>query len=230
MLQEYKRSAVILADALGWLNWASDEAVESAIGGVRFSTPRAIKRGIDIAFSALSLILLLPLMLLLAMEIKLTSHGPVLHRSMRLGAGGRPFALLKFKIPTLPWELTLSGRFWNATSLNELPKLLNVLRGDMSLVGPHPFPAADLDPSAINPRFLTWLRERSRMKPGITGLWQVASGNRNIDDLVKYDLEYVKNWSVFMDIQIMLKTPVLTLPTVDEEAMAAINNLRFREA
>ena len=184
-----------------------------------------VKRSFDVVMAGLLVFALAPLMLLVALAIKLTSRGPVVYRSMRPGIGGMPFACFKFrtmyvdadarqvdlegrnekggaifKIRNDP-RVTAVGRFLRRWSLDELPQLFNVLRGDMSLVGPRPLPQRDYD------RLEDWHRKRNLVLPGITGLWQVSGRSElDFDELVRLDFLYLERWSVFLDLTIMLKT------------------------
>ncbi len=185
-----------------------------------------IKRTFDLVLSTLMVILLSPLLLLIALAIKLNSRGPVLYRSIRPGIGGVPFPCLKFrtmidgadrrqydleehneasgalfKMRRDP-RLTAVGRLLRRFSLDELPQLVNVLRGQMSLVGPRPLPQRDYD------RLEEWHMKRYLVMPGMTGLWQVSSGREELDfdDLVRLDFLYLERWSVFLDLAILAKT------------------------
>ena len=185
----------------------------------------AVKRTFDLVGAVLLVVLLAPVMALAALAIKLSSRGPVLYRSMRPGIGGRAFSCLKFrtmvhgaehlqdhlenrnelggaifKIRNDP-RITPVGRFLRRWSLDELPQLLNVLRGDMSLVGPRPLPQRDYD------RLDDWHRKRYLVLPGMTGLWQVSGRSElDFDELVRLDFLYLERWSVFLDLTIILKT------------------------
>jgi exopolysaccharide biosynthesis polyprenyl glycosylphosphotransferase len=185
----------------------------------------AVKRTFDVAVAGLLVMVLSPLMLLVALTIKLTSRGPVIYRSIRPGIGGLPFACLKFrtmysdadlrqieleeqnekggaifKIRNDP-RVTPVGRFLRRWSIDELPQLFNVLRGEMSLVGPRPLPQRDYD------RLEDWHRKRNLVLPGITGLWQVSGRSElDFDELVRLDFLYLERWSVFLDLSILLKT------------------------
>jgi exopolysaccharide biosynthesis polyprenyl glycosylphosphotransferase len=185
----------------------------------------AIKRSFDLVGAALLLLALSPLLAVTALAIKLTSRGSVLYRSRRPGIGGKPFDCVKFrtmfegaeslqddlepenelsgalfKIREDP-RVTRVGRFLRRWSLDELPQLLNVLRGEMSLVGPRPLPQRDYD------RLQDWHRKRYLVLPGMTGLWQVSGRSElDFDDLVRLDFLYLERWSVFVDLSIMLKT------------------------
>jgi exopolysaccharide biosynthesis polyprenyl glycosylphosphotransferase len=185
----------------------------------------AVKRSFDFVIAALLLIVLSPVMLLTSLLIKLTSRGPVLHRSTRPGIGGRPFDCLKFrtmyedaedrqdeledlneksgalfKIRDDP-RVTPIGKLLRRFSLDELPQLINVLRGEMSLVGPRPLPMRD------HTRLQDWHRRRYLVLPGITGLWQVSGrSDLDFDDMVRLDFLYLERWSVLLDLVILLKT------------------------
>jgi lipopolysaccharide/colanic/teichoic acid biosynthesis glycosyltransferase len=199
-----------------------------------------IKRGMDIAGSALLLVLCSPLLLLISAAIKATSEGPVLFRQRRVGQYGQHFTFLKFrsmhanndhsvhkefitqfitsraqgersptngdKIYKLPNDkrVTRVGRFLRKTSLDELPQFFNVLIGDMSLVGPRPPIPYELA------AYQTWHRRRVlEVKPGITGLWQVTGRSRvKFDEMVRLDLRYATSWSPWLDLKILLRTPL----------------------
>jgi len=194
-----------------------------------------IKRTFDVCFSAALLVILLPLFAVLAALIKLTSSGPVLYISDRVGRGGRHFRFYKFrtmvdgaeagrdqaganeqeehlfKIRSDP-RITPVGRIMRRFSLDELPQLANVLFGDMSLVGPRPLPARDMEPDGCSVRFVTWARARSEAAPGITCLWQIRGrGDLSFDKMMELDLEYVRNWSLTLDLEILLETPLAVL-------------------
>lgn len=187
----------------------------------------AAKRGMDIAGALFGLVVLSPLFALIAVAIKLDSKGPVLFRQERVGYAGNVFRVLKFrtmrqnadaekaklahlnasgdqrlfKIPNDP-RITPLGKFLRKWSLDELPQLINVLRGDMSLVGPRPFFEADLK-SYLDHHFA-----RLGAKPGITGLWQVKGRSNVMDfeEVVRLDREYIERWSVLLDLGILLAT------------------------
>jgi exopolysaccharide biosynthesis polyprenyl glycosylphosphotransferase len=215
---------------------AADDAVPLVDVGCGSLTPwqESVKRALDIVVASAVLILLSPLLLGIAIVIKVTSKGPLLYCSPRVGKGGRYFTFLKFrsmyvegkrsavagynekdghifKIRNDP-RVTPAGRFLRRYSLDELPQLFNVLRGDMSLVGPRPLPTEDLGPDGMSPRFVIWSKQRSRTRPGITGLWQIRGrSNLAFDDMVRYDQEYIRNWSLVLDFIILMKTPLLVL-------------------
>ena len=184
-----------------------------------------LKRGFDLLGATLVLVLGSPVLLTIALAIKLTSRGPVVFRSERPGIGGKPFFCLKFrsmrehsdqvqldleslneqngalfKIRDDP-RLTSVGRFLRRYSLDELPQLINVVRGEMSLVGPRPLPMRDFE------LLEDWHKKRYLVLPGITGLWQVSGrADLDFDDLVRLDFLYLEQWSVFLDLSILIKT------------------------
>jgi exopolysaccharide biosynthesis polyprenyl glycosylphosphotransferase len=184
-----------------------------------------LKRGFDLAASLLVLVLGLPLWLLAAAAVTLTSPGPILYRDRRIGLGEQEFDMLKFrtmyadaaehqpfleraneatgplfKIRRDP-RVTPVGALLRRFSIDEVPQLLNVLRGEMSLVGPRPLPLRDYA------QLEDWHRKRYNVLPGVTGLWQISGrSNLGFDDLVRLDFYYLENWSLWMDIAILLKT------------------------
>jgi exopolysaccharide biosynthesis polyprenyl glycosylphosphotransferase len=185
----------------------------------------AVKRGFDLVVSALVVVIGLPFWVLIALAIKLDSRGAVFFVDRRIGVGEREFGMLKFRTmvadaPALQAELegeneaggalfkirddprvTRVGRFLRRFSLDELPQVVNVLKGEMSLVGPRPLPLRDY-------RLLEdWHRRRYGVLPGMTGLWQI-SGRSGLafDDLVRLDFTYLENWSIWLDISIIVKT------------------------
>jgi exopolysaccharide biosynthesis polyprenyl glycosylphosphotransferase len=188
---------------------------------------RGIKRAIDVVLSGLALLVVSPVLLLIALAIKLDSRGPVLYKEQRVGKGGKPFTFLKFrsmyvnaseKLDTLIADKgivdrrifkdkndprrTRVGRFIRGLSLDELPQLINVLRGDMSLVGPRP----PLPSEVAN--YAQHHFKRLEVLGGITGYWQV-SGRSNIEsfeEIIIMDTYYIDNWSLALDIKIMLRT------------------------
>jgi len=185
----------------------------------------AIKRVFDIAGSLFLLILLSPVLLATAVAIKISSRGPLIYRSVRPGIGEKPFDCLKFRtmridadsrMPELEGlneasgalfkmrkdpRVTPAGRLFRRLSIDELPQLWNVLRGEMSLVGPRPLPMRDFD------LLEDWHRQRYQVLPGITGLWQVSGrSDLDFDDLVRLDFVYLERWSVGLDLLVLLKT------------------------
>jgi exopolysaccharide biosynthesis polyprenyl glycosylphosphotransferase len=189
--------------------------------GVQF----ALKRTFDLVVATVGLVLISPLMLAIALAVKLSSRGPVIYRSIRPGMAGRPFRCFKFrtmrehaeqtqddleplnelsgalfKIRNDP-RMTTVGRFLRRFSLDELPQLVNVIRGEMSLVGPRPLPMRDFE------RLEDWHKKRYLVLPGITGLWQVSGrAELDFDDLVRLDFLYLERWSIWLDLSILLKT------------------------
>jgi exopolysaccharide biosynthesis polyprenyl glycosylphosphotransferase len=185
----------------------------------------ALKRGFDLIGAGLALLVLAPLMVLLAIAIRLDSQGPAFFRQTRVGRKGKPFEMLKFrtmnasadqekdelnslneakaglfKISDDP-RVTRVGRFLRRTSLDELPQLLNVLKGQMSLVGPRPLIHEE------DELIQGWGRGRLDLVPGVTGPWQLLGPRRvSLDEMVKIDYIYVGRWSVWADIKIMLRT------------------------
>lgn len=180
---------------------------------------RIVKRMFDVTLSLLALVALAPVLALLAVAVKLTSRGPVLYRQARVGRDGREFDMLKFRTMRTDAEagsgpvwttaedprVTPLGRVLRRWSLDELPQFWNVLRGDMSLVGPRPERKVFVEEfSERMPRYF----ERHRVKSGLTGWAQVNGlrGNTSIEDRTLYDLHYVENWSVWLDLRILLMT------------------------
>jgi lipopolysaccharide/colanic/teichoic acid biosynthesis glycosyltransferase len=187
---------------------------------------RATKRLIDIVGSAALLVLLTPVMFVIAISIPLTSPGPVIYAQRRIGKGGHPFTMYKFrsmdrdahdsrhlhahrnrhtngpvfKVPDDP-RITRVGRVIRRLSLDELPQLLNVLRGDMSLVGPRPALPEEFAQCGED------VRQRALVAPGLTCIWQV-SGRSDVDFLrwVDMDLEYIRTWNLRLDLRLLLRT------------------------
>jgi exopolysaccharide biosynthesis polyprenyl glycosylphosphotransferase len=185
----------------------------------------AVKRGFDIVVSTLVIGAALPLWLAIAAAIKASSRGPVFYRDQRVGLGEQEFGMMKFrtmyadaaerqssleaaneasgplfKIKDDP-RVTAVGRFLRRFSLDEMPQVLNVLSGDMSLVGPRPLPIRDYE------HLQPWHRKRYLVLPGMTGLWQVSGRiDLSFDELVRLDFYYIENWSIWLDITILAKT------------------------
>src|ERR1051325_2038463 len=200
------------------------------------SSARILKRTFDLIFAALAILLLLPLWLLIALLIKLDSRGRVFYTLERVGMDGRLFLLYKFRTmqanadaelhreyqrafiagraeanlgnetkPTYKLladpRITRIGKILRRTSLDEVPQLLNVMSGDMSLVGPRPPIPYEVEAYEL------WHRKRLDMKPGLTGLWQVSGRNRlPFEEMVRLDLFYIENWSLLLDLKIILRT------------------------
>ncbi|MBM2810649.1 MAG: undecaprenyl-phosphate glucose phosphotransferase [Chloroflexi bacterium] len=188
-----------------------------------------VKRALDVVGSAVLMILLSPVLAVTALAIKLDSHGPILFRQQRLGRNGTPFVCFKFrsmqdraedqldglmerneadgpifKIRDDP-RLTRVGRFIRRTSMDEFPQLWNVLRGEMSLVGPRPPIPTEVE------QYEEWHRRRLEVVPGMTGLWQVSGRSHlSFDEMVMLDIYYIENWSLGLDLQILTRT----IPTV----------------
>ena len=184
-----------------------------------------VKRAVDVSASALGLFLLAPLILLVAAAIKVDSPGPIFFRQVRLGKGGAPFICFKFrsmreqaerevadlqalneaegplfKIRQDP-RITRVGWVIRRLSIDELPQLWNVLRGEMSLVGPRPPIPSEVE------QYEDWHRRRLEVVPGITGLWQVSGRSQlSFDEMVMLDIYYIENWSLGLDLQILLRT------------------------
>lgn len=185
-----------------------------------------VKRALDIVLGSVLLLLSFPLMLVVALTIKLTSRGPVFFDQDRVGYNKRIFPVYKFRTMVTNAEksqkelealnemdgpvfkvqndprITKVGRWLRKTSIDELPQLFNVLKGDMSLVGPRPLPVRDYDGFSQD-----WQRRRFSIRPGLTCLWQI-SGRNNIsfEDWMKLDMEYIDNWSLSGDLKILFKT------------------------
>jgi exopolysaccharide biosynthesis polyprenyl glycosylphosphotransferase len=189
------------------------------------SWQRAIKRSIDIVIASAVLLIGAPVWLLIALAIKLDSQGPVLYRQERLGYRGEPFHFLKFRSMYMDADQLLErlrgqqgdrgvifkdrrdprrtrvGAFLRRTSLDEIPNFINVLRGEMSVVGPRP----PLPSEFVN--YEDWEKARLEATPGITGLWQVRGrSDIDFDEMVLMDLYYIENWSLRLDLQILLRT------------------------
>jgi len=193
------------------------------------------KRGTDVVGALVGLVSLSPILLLVAVGIRITSRGPILFRQRRAGTRGVPFTMLKFRTMRLETDehahrlhmqayiggdvkpgregrsvkLAGDGRvfpfgaFLRTWSLDELPQLLNVLEGTMSLVGPRPSVHYELE------HYQDWHRKRLEAKPGITGLWQVyGRGRTGFDEMARMDIDYIETWSLWQD----LKLVVLTIP------------------
>lgn len=222
-----------LYDGLAWgarLDYLGDIPSLAVVHRATPALAMMLKRLLDVFLSALALAVLGPLLLLLSAIVKIDSDGPILYSSKRVGKKGRVFSCLKFRTMVLDAEslksklehlnerdgvlfkitndprITRVGRFLRKHSLDELPQLWNVLRGDMSLVGPRP-PLA----SEVKNYQLDYLR-RLNVAPGITGLWQVeARNNPSFDKYISLDLSYVENWSLSLDLSILLRTVAVVL-------------------
>lgn len=194
-------------------------------------SPTRIKRLIDVSGAVFLILLSLPLFLVIAVLIKLTSKGPVIFRQERVGLGGKRFILYKFRSMVSNAEqkrqelidynimsglvfkmeddprITPLGRFLRRSSLDEFPQLINVLKGQMSLVGPRPSLPEEVF------QYKQWQGRRLSVKPGLTCLWQIQGRNkiRSFERWAELDLEYIDNWSLWLDIKILLKTVLVVL-------------------
>ena len=199
--------------------------VYSMISGPDRIAALVVKRVVDVLVAGAALVVLSPLLLVIGLAIVLRDGMPVLFRQVRVGLHGRRFEVLKFRTMVRDAEeryadvadrsdtlgpafkmtadprVTAFGRFLRRTSLDELPQLWNVLRGDMSLVGPRPAPPREVKAYDL------WHRRRLSMKPGITGLWQVtARRSDDFDDRAQLDLSYIDRWSLWLDLTILART------------------------
>lgn len=191
-----------------------------------------LKRAMDLVVSTLALVLLAPACAIVALAIKLDSPGPVFFKQVRLGKGGAPFVCYKFRSmyhgaeaqlealrafneadgPIFKMRedprLTRVGRVLRRTSIDELPQLWNVFRGEMSLVGPRPPIPSEVE------RYEPWHRRRLEAVPGLTGLWQVSGrSSLSFEEMVMLDIYYIENWSLGLDIQILLRTVPAVIAT-----------------
>jgi lipopolysaccharide/colanic/teichoic acid biosynthesis glycosyltransferase len=197
----------------------------------------------DVSIALFLLILTAPLWIVVAVAIKVTSRGPIIFRQERLGQGGRPFTLYKFRTmatgasdeahrqfiiemitsrvtsgtPAAPASgspaifklrddarITRVGRWLRRTSIDELPQLVNVLKGEMSLIGPRPPLAYEVE------KYEPWQMERLTIRPGISGLWQVSGRNRlSYIEMCALDVLYIREWRLITDLQIALLTPLV---------------------
>ncbi|MEW6744802.1 MAG: sugar transferase [Planctomycetota bacterium] len=207
------------------IRWLGDVPLITYASGPANSAALAAKRFADVGLSAFLLVLLSPLLLIVALLIKLTSPGPVFFKQTRVGLHGQPFKMLKFrsmvegaekdqeslrdrsevggvvfKIRDDP-RITPIGKFLRRLSIDELPQLINVLRGHMSLVGPRPpVPQEVL-------KYDWWQRRRLSMRPGLTCIWQVSGRNTvEFEEWMEMDLRYIDNWSLGLDFRLILKT------------------------
>jgi lipopolysaccharide/colanic/teichoic acid biosynthesis glycosyltransferase len=198
---------------------------------VRAPTRRYLagKRALDLVVGTLLLVIAIPVIAVCALAIRLDTSGPMMYAQLRTGRDGRRFRMLKlrtmlanaeelkpqfahlsvvpppdFKIPNDP-RITRVGRFLRATSLDELPQLFNVLRGDMSLVGPRP---TSFEPS----RYELWHTQRLDVRPGLTGLWQIEGRNvTTFDERLRLDVQYIRRRSLAFDVILLARTVVVVL-------------------
>jgi exopolysaccharide biosynthesis polyprenyl glycosylphosphotransferase len=197
------------------------------LGVSRFALPRSsrrLKRGIDLIGSAVGLVLISPLLAAIALAIRIDSKGPIFFRQIRVGRDGRPFSIVKlrsmvadadgrkdalralggfdgelFKIHDDP-RITRFGCYLRRTSLDELPQLFNVLRGEMSLVGPRPLVVEE------DSQIIGLQRGRLHLTPGMTGPWQLLRCRAGLEEMVEMDYLYVANWTLWQDLTILLRT------------------------
>ena len=232
-----------LEDGKSWIASPGDSDMvfpDQLDSGSVSSLQNNLKRALDAGVSFIALLMLLPLFAAVAALIKATSEGPVFFKQERIGRGGKPFTMYKFrsmktnsdpaihkayveqlikgeqgresggagsgnnvfKIKNDP-RLTSVGDFLRKTSIDELPQFLNVLRGEMSLVGPRPPIAYEVEAYDV------WHRRRLfNVRPGITGLWQVEGRSRTtFDEMVRMDIRYSQEWSLWLDVKLLIKTP-----------------------
>lgn len=186
---------------------------------------QTLKRAVDLAIAVFGFVISAPIWLIIAIAIKLESPGPILFRQERVGRGGKPFTVYKFRSMHVDAEAQLEklraqneaagplfkmrddprrtrvGRFIRKTSLDELPQLINILRGEMSLVGPRPGLQSEVD------QYQDWHRKRLEVQPGITGLWQVSGrSDLTFDEMVMLDIYYAENWTLGLDLRIIVRT------------------------
>lgn len=207
-----------------------DNSVITIYTGAMEGVPLQMKRYVDIALSGLAIVALLPVFLIIALVIKCSSPGPIFFSQERIGLSKRRFHLIKFRTMVPDAEkkikelekfnemtgpvfkmkndprITPMGKFLRKTSLDELPQIFNVFKGDMSIVGPRPLPVRDYEGFDED-----WHRRRFSVKPGITCIWQIA-GRNNIpfDKWMELDMHYIDNWSLTLDFKIIL----MTIPAV----------------
>ena len=179
-----------------------------------------LKRFLDILCSGLGLILASPFILVIAVLVKATSPGPIFFKQERLGRKGKTFKIIKFRTMVVNAEhmgdgikittandnrITKVGRFLRATSMDELPQLVNVLKGDMALVGPRP--PVTYHPYEGYENYPEWAKPRFEMRPGMTGLVQISTRSKaSWDDRMRIDLEYIEKFSVLFDLKILFGT------------------------
>ena len=190
---------------------------------------RIIKRLLDVSFALIGLIITLPLMLLVGLFIKLESDGPVFFKQLRTGKDGKNFYIYKFRSMTVDNDIynfksenkiTKIGKFIRKTSIDELPQFINILKGEMSFIGPRPWIVDYYE------NFTDDQKRRVAVLPGITGLAQ-AAGRNNISvlDKINYDLEYVDNYSLKMDIKVIF----LTIKTVISKSGAELSKIGIKD-
>jgi exopolysaccharide production protein ExoY len=211
------------------------------------------KRGLDVACIVLALPIVLPVMIVIGILIKLASVGPAFFRQERVGHYGKRFVCYKFRTMAVNTDPSMHqqhlaqlmgsgrpmvkldalgdqrlipmGKLLRATGLDELPQLLNVFRGEMSLVGPRPCLPYEYE------RYSPWQQERVKALPGLTGLWQVSGKNRTtFQEMIELDISYSRNTSLWLDLQIILRTlPALIVQTQEIKAQAPRRRLSGQE-
>ena len=203
---------------------ASPEVVPYSLSHQTSLRYRVIKRCFDIAGAAAGLVLVVPFFPLIALAVKLTSRGPIFYRWNVVGEGGRPFVGYKFRTMVVNADemrdalsahnercgpafkmkndprITSAGRFLRRFSIDELPQLMSILRGDMSFIGPRPLQVKEYQ------QCTAYQKQRNSIKPGAVSLWHVAGQPPAFDDWIENDLRYIANWSLLMDAQIFLKS------------------------
>lgn len=193
--------------------------------GVSYLKYRKVKRLLDIVFSLIGLIILSPIMLIVAIAIKIESRGPVIFKQDRLGLNGKVFKIYKFRSMYVGAEkkgvyetkgdprVTKVGRFIRKTSIDELPQFINIIKGDMSIIGPrptltyHPWPFEE---------YTEIQKKRFSVRPGVTG-WAQVNGRKELpwEKRIEYDIEYVENLSFLFDLKIFFKTIIKVLSMKD---------------
>jgi lipopolysaccharide/colanic/teichoic acid biosynthesis glycosyltransferase len=230
-------TSVLMAEAATeFMHWSSEEAAIGTPATLAYGGRRQAKRVLDLLVATLILLLVLPTFLLIGLLVFVSSPGPILFRQQRVGLNGTSFTLLKFRTMyhgasaevhqtyyralmqgtaqatgntfklRNDSRITPVGRVLRRLSLDELPQLLNVLRGEMSLVGPRPplpYEVAEYGPRELG---------RLSVPPGLTGLWQVSGrAILNFHQMIALDLAYVEHWSLWLDLEILLRTPLVVL-------------------
>jgi exopolysaccharide biosynthesis polyprenyl glycosylphosphotransferase len=211
------------AFAAGRVEELDGTPVYSMISGPDRLAALVVKRVIDVLVAGLAIIVASPVLIAVGLVIRLREGPPIFFRQVRVGLHGRRFEVLKFRTMSIDAEeryaelvdksdprafklvddprITSTGRFLRRTSLDELPQLWNVLKGEMSLVGPRPAPPREVEAYDL------WHRRRLSMKPGITGLWQVTARRSEVfDDRAQLDLSYIDRWSLWLDLKILART------------------------